>query len=84
MKLVPEYPCYGCGEESSYGCHGVTDGDVFDEYWCEACFSKRRRSGINETGNSRNSSDPQHGSGAVYDVQAPEGELLPKPEDIAS
>jgi hypothetical protein len=29
-----------CGEESTKGCHGVTDGVVYSQYFCDKCYNK--------------------------------------------
>ena len=29
-----------CGEESTVGCHGITEGEVYDEYYCDKCWNK--------------------------------------------
>ena len=34
-------PCQGCQGESDYGAHGIRDREVYDEYWCEACYNKK-------------------------------------------
>jgi hypothetical protein len=30
-----------CGKESDYGCHGVRDGQVYDEFYCKECYHKK-------------------------------------------
>lgn len=30
-----------CGDESTKGCHGITGGEVYSEYYCDACFVTR-------------------------------------------
>lgn len=34
-----------CGKESEYGCHGITNGEVYDEYFCETCYNVKKRGG---------------------------------------
>lgn len=31
-----------CGNQSDYGAHGIRDGEIYDEYYCEECWSKRK------------------------------------------
>lgn len=33
--------CNKCGMESHYGAHGIRDGKVYSEYWCERCYNSR-------------------------------------------
>lgn len=34
-------PCLcNCGEESTRGCHGLKDGELYDEYFCDNCYNK--------------------------------------------
>jgi len=30
-----------CGEESTKGCHGISNGSVYDEYYCDECYNKK-------------------------------------------
>lgn len=30
-----------CGAESDYGCHGVRDAQVYDEFYCKECYNKK-------------------------------------------
>lgn len=30
-----------CGAESTRGCHGFRDGEIYDEYYCDECFKKK-------------------------------------------
>jgi len=30
-----------CGQESTKGCHGIKDEEVYSEYYCDECFNKR-------------------------------------------
>jgi hypothetical protein len=32
-----------CGAESTRGCHGVRDGEVYSEYFCDEHFNKREK-----------------------------------------
>lgn len=32
-----------CGAESDYGAHGVSNGEIYDEYYCEACWNNKGR-----------------------------------------
>ena len=34
-------PCKICGEDSTKGCHGVTNMLVYSEYYCDTCYNKR-------------------------------------------
>jgi len=34
-----------CGKESEFGCHGITQGEIYDEYYCEACYNIKKRGG---------------------------------------
>lgn len=35
--------CQECGAESEIGAHGIKNGQVYDEYYCHACYKKTRR-----------------------------------------
>ena len=44
MELLPEKTpsdLCSCGEESDYGAHGLRDGEIYDEYFCEKCWNKK-------------------------------------------
>ena len=30
-----------CGDESTINGHGVKDGKVYSEYWCDSCYNKK-------------------------------------------
>lgn len=30
-----------CGEESTRGCHGIKDSEIYDEYYCDDCYNKK-------------------------------------------
>lgn len=30
-----------CGKESDYGCHGIRDQQMYDEYYCKECYNKK-------------------------------------------
>ena len=30
-----------CGEESTKGCYGIRNDEIYSEYYCDACFAKR-------------------------------------------
>jgi hypothetical protein len=30
-----------CGETSTKGCHGVKNGEVYSEYYCDGCYNKK-------------------------------------------
>lgn len=30
-----------CGQESTRGCHGVKDGAIYSDYYCDKCYSDR-------------------------------------------
>lgn len=30
-----------CGKESTKGCHGVKDKEVYSEHYCDECFNSR-------------------------------------------
>ena len=32
-----------CGQESTRGCHGIRDGEVYDEYYCEDCYTADKK-----------------------------------------
>lgn len=32
-----------CGAESEFGAHGVTEGAVYSEHYCEACWNRKDR-----------------------------------------
>lgn len=34
-----EHNCQ-CGKPSEYGCHGVKNGEVYDEFLCKECYNK--------------------------------------------
>lgn len=40
-ETLPEPKDCECGEESTKGCHGIKDNEVYSEYLCDSCFSKR-------------------------------------------
>ena len=40
LKEVDKTEC-PCGEESVYGAHGIRDGEIYSEYFCEKCWNKR-------------------------------------------
>lgn len=31
-----------CGKEAAIGAHGIKDGQVYDEYYCEECWNKEK------------------------------------------
>jgi hypothetical protein len=33
-----------CGQPSDIGCHGIKEGVVYDEWYCERCYNKQKRS----------------------------------------
>lgn len=35
--------CCICGQESTHGCHGIKDGAVYSEYFCETHYNSNRR-----------------------------------------
>ena len=30
-----------CGAVAEVGCHGIRDGGVYSEHWCEACYKTK-------------------------------------------
>lgn len=38
-----EDPCVVCGAESTHGCHGFKDGEVYSLYFCDRHINKRKR-----------------------------------------
>lgn len=40
---IAETPCVRCFGEAKVGHHGIRDGQVYDEYWCEECYAKEKR-----------------------------------------
>lgn len=30
-----------CGEESTRGCHGMKNGAIYDEYFCDYCYNNK-------------------------------------------
>jgi hypothetical protein len=48
LPVVEECPCLGCGGESYYGGHGIREGHVYDEYWCENCYHKKMKVELKE------------------------------------
>jgi hypothetical protein len=34
-------PC-PCGAESTHGAHGFRDGELYDEFWCQECWNKKK------------------------------------------
>ncbi len=34
-----------CGKESEFGCHGISNGEIYDEYYCEECYNVKKRGG---------------------------------------
>ena len=43
--------CMKCGKESTKGCHGIKDAEIYSEYYCDECFSHRNY--VKETGNEK-------------------------------
>ncbi len=41
MIEVIEDPCCKCGRESAIGGHGIREGAIYDEYYCEDCYNGR-------------------------------------------
>lgn len=37
-----------CGEESTKACHGFKDGEIYDEYYCDECYHKRKALGYKD------------------------------------
>lgn len=37
--------CNKCGEPSEIGAHGIRDGAVYSEYWCERCYRSKGSKG---------------------------------------
>lgn len=52
-KSIIEDPCLVCGGESDYGHHGLRDGEVYSEYYCE----KHHHSGARNLGVSNKSQE---------------------------
>ncbi len=42
-------PCNKCGEPSDIGAHGIRDGKIYDEYYCESCYNLKKRGKEEET-----------------------------------
>ncbi len=40
-KMVENEEKCGCGKESTRGCHGVKDGQIYSEHFCDGCFHDR-------------------------------------------
>jgi hypothetical protein len=40
MQEVNEDICK-CGKETTKGCHGIEDGSIYSEYYCDTCFHNR-------------------------------------------
>lgn len=38
-----------CGKESTRGCHGIKDGEIFSEHPCDDCFNSRNKEDKDET-----------------------------------
>lgn len=38
-----------CGKPSEVGAHGIRDGVVYDEYYCEDCYNQVRRRTYDQT-----------------------------------
>ena len=34
-----EDPCYICGADSDYGCHGIKNGEAYSEYFCNKHYN---------------------------------------------
>lgn len=32
-----------CGKESTRGCHGFRNEEIYSEYYCDECFNKRNK-----------------------------------------
>lgn len=39
-KLI-EDPCRDCNAESTIGAHGIRNDEIYDEYYCEACWRSK-------------------------------------------
>lgn len=39
-ELNEENRC-ACGAESTRGCHGFTNGVLYNEYYCDDCYNKK-------------------------------------------
>jgi hypothetical protein len=37
-----------CNEESTKGCHGIRNGEVYSEYYCDDCYNKRENKSIKD------------------------------------
>lgn len=48
-----EDPCLVCGGPSDYGCHGIHDGAVYSEHYCEEHWLARKDSQRKETRSNR-------------------------------
>ena len=35
--------CQVCGETADYGCHGIRDGEVYSEHYCEKHYNAKKR-----------------------------------------
>lgn len=40
LELVQQDNCK-CGAESTRGCHGIKDNEVYDAYYCDECYNKK-------------------------------------------
>lgn len=38
-----------CGKESTKGCHGIKNEEIYSEYYCDDCFNKRKQEKEDET-----------------------------------
>lgn len=44
-QVVNEDVCQVCNQESTKGCHGVKEGSIYSEYYCDECFQNRKSLG---------------------------------------
>lgn len=42
MDTKMEDACQICGSVSDYGCHGIRDNMVYDEFYCGTCWTSKR------------------------------------------
>jgi hypothetical protein len=54
-----------CGAESDYGAHGIKNGEVYDEYFCESCYHAKDRP-------SKTEEEVEDGEDSVHRGSAPE------------
>ena len=76
--------CQVCGVESDYGCHGLKNGEVYDEYYCERCYNRKKRGDLNEHDLGSKSEVHVHLEQPVSSVPKEQEECRPQESSVGS